>query len=203
VGDTSETVIDILGEPKGRGKNGNTELFFYDRGTVTIRDGKVVSSRIVSPQEAAERIKTRQEEQAAREEARRVTLARLLKEGTAEKEKTLADAEFKKKAPAEQLAYWSAFQRKYPNVSATNELAAAQSAVDKLDSGAQKKRQLANWETELAQAQMQLVAASNELALVTNQNARRARKLALQQAEQKLLRVKAANPTNAPAGPRQ
>ncbi len=62
-GDTREAVIEALGEPNGTVMLGETEILYYKRGQVDIRDGKVAKQSIVSEAEAEELAKKRQEEE--------------------------------------------------------------------------------------------------------------------------------------------
>lgn len=50
VGAAMEDVLRILGEPRGKARNGGAIFWLYDGGDVEFRDGKVVSARVASVQ---------------------------------------------------------------------------------------------------------------------------------------------------------
>lgn len=68
VGDTYESVIDELGQPVSAFEYKGEQWLEFDRGKVNLKDGKVVSTDLVSPAEARERKKKKE---AAAAEARK------------------------------------------------------------------------------------------------------------------------------------
>ena len=122
VGDTREKVTDELGNPNGHIVAGHNEFLFYDRGTVELANGKVTIVRLLTDDQLAAK-QAAAAEQARLAEAQQKKLAA---DGIAEKERTLADAVFAKKSPADQLAYWLQFAKKYPGVAIGDQLKQAQ-----------------------------------------------------------------------------
>jgi len=116
IGDSKEKVLKVLGFPKGQMAVGGGLLMLYDRGTVTIENGKATGSTVVSAAEAAAEQADKEREEAARRAARASAREKRIAAGRAEKAKTEADEKFKDKSAAAQLAYWRAFQKKYPEV---------------------------------------------------------------------------------------
>lgn len=111
-GATWEEVRATLGAPKGRVEMGGRELFYFDRGEIELRDGRVVRASLRTPEEQAaltEREVRRREEQEARQ-------AGLVAEGTALRDRKLADASFLAAPVAYQVAFWENFTRSYPGV---------------------------------------------------------------------------------------
>jgi hypothetical protein len=125
VGDSEKQVLDNLGPPRGRLDSGNLAILKYDRGTVTLVDGKVASAWLVSATEAAEQRAQVERAAAARRAAEAAARRTRIEAGKAEKQKTIADPGFAKRKPAERLAYWEDFQRRYPEVPIDRELAGA------------------------------------------------------------------------------
>lgn len=125
LGDSLETVIAALGEPIGELHVGSRSLMYFERGNVEFRDGKVVGARLVSPEEAAarreERIRLAQDAREAAEEAR----ARRVVEGTALRDKKLADPVFMASSATARAAFWEAFREDYPEVALPTEYDAA------------------------------------------------------------------------------
>lgn len=128
-GDSIDRVILLLGEPTGRFNSGDTEILYYRRGTVTLRDGKVTKASVVSESEArwkeAQRARIAAERKAAAIRAREERI----RKGTEEKSAKTGDEEFKKLPAAQQLAYWLGFKTKYPEVSVEAELEPLRQAV--------------------------------------------------------------------------
>lgn len=116
VGDSIQRVILVLGEPKGRLARGNTEIFYYERGTVTLVNNGVRSSRIVSQEEARRQKEQRLRETQRRKEAAEEARAERIEKGSAEKKNTNADSKFKQLPTENQLTYWRRFQKMYPEV---------------------------------------------------------------------------------------
>ena len=114
IGNTYDTVIAKLGTPAGILEHGRYITVYYDRGTVDFKDRRVVKIDIVSPEEALQIKREREQAWEAirlKEEADR---NRLTKEGQAELKKKMADKGFPKLPAAERLAYWRDFSKRYP-----------------------------------------------------------------------------------------
>lgn len=120
-GDTYDDVKYALGNPRGEVRTGDQLLLIYDRGTVELYQGYVVSMDLVSAQEATARIQARRVAAAERSREEAARRAQLQAEGEAELERIRADEAFKKKTVAEQVAYWEDFIRKYPDVAISEE----------------------------------------------------------------------------------
>lgn len=75
-GDSRETVVRTLGNPAGNVSFGNQEVLYYPRGEVSLEDGKVVGSSILSESEFRRRQQARlAEEEEARKAAEEVAAA--------------------------------------------------------------------------------------------------------------------------------
>jgi hypothetical protein len=112
VGDTRASVLDGLGNPKGTMVVGRNETLIYNRGTLQLTDGKVTRVKLMTDGEYAAMVADAEQRAKLAEEAR----ARLVQEGIAEKARTLADADFARKPPSDQYAYWKQFAARYPGV---------------------------------------------------------------------------------------
>lgn len=113
-GETFEQVIQKLGAPKGQVAGGRRTTFYYDRGTVDFLTGRVERAYLISPQEAKEKIVAREKSEADMRAKAEADRTRLISDGKAQLEKTLADKTFAASPPAVRLAYWDDFQKKYP-----------------------------------------------------------------------------------------
>lgn len=126
-GDTVDQVLAALGDPKGVFQKGDFMTYVYDRGVVDILDERVVFVDLLSEAEARERVaalRAAQARQAAQGAERKM---RNVEEGTRARARQLANDSFKKKSASERLAYWLAFQRKYPGVDVSRQINAARS----------------------------------------------------------------------------
>jgi hypothetical protein len=125
-GDDFARVLSVLGEPRGRLTRGATVLLFYDRGTVTMRDGRVTALSLVSSAEGDRLHAVRQERAAAADQRRNAAAAAYATQqmGAAEKEAKLQDAAFAAEPPEKRLAYWREFQQRYPGVPVDDQIAA-------------------------------------------------------------------------------
>jgi len=53
-GDSRQAVVDELGKPLGFIGRGDEEYLYYERGTVQLKDGKVLTAELISPEQARE-----------------------------------------------------------------------------------------------------------------------------------------------------
>lgn len=111
-GDSLETVISVLGQPDGCIQTAHRSVVFYERGSVEMEDGRVVSSKLISPKAAeARRLERLRQEQLARQaQAKRAAEGRVLRDSK------LADPSFLALPAVSRAAYWESFMRNYPGV---------------------------------------------------------------------------------------
>ena len=126
VGDSREEVIRQVGDPRGAMLSLRMETLFYERGTVTLRDGSVVHVRLKTAEDVVREKARRREEDAARKVAQEEEPERRIEEGNALKAWATKDPEFKQSSPAERLDYWRKFQKTYPKISVSEEIASAE-----------------------------------------------------------------------------
>jgi hypothetical protein len=117
IGDSEADVIDALDRPMGRFKSGNRDILLYDRGTIEMEDGVVVTVSIVSHEEARRLEAARQQKAEDLRFAREVERARLIQEGEAEKMRITADPSYRGMSAKDMVRYWDNFKAKYPEVS--------------------------------------------------------------------------------------
>jgi len=141
-GDTFEQVVGKLGEPKGKVKGGARTTYYYDRGTVDFLTGRVERAFLMTAAEAKEKIAEREKAEEAMRRHAEAERARLLAEGKAQLEKTLADKEFAATPPAFQLVYWADFQQKFPGIDVSAPIAEAQKKLDANQKGNQAVTEL-------------------------------------------------------------
>lgn len=124
-GDPAEAVRRELGAPNGLVAIGQTEILFFDRGEVVLRDGYVMDTNLLSESELIAK--------KAQDEERRDLLARIAEqrrgelevEGLALKQAKIDSPGFQALPASERVAYWKQFQARYPMVSVDLELSAA------------------------------------------------------------------------------
>ena len=127
IGDTFEHVLEVFDSPQGIVKGGGQTILVYERGMVTLVDGKVVKIEIVSLKELEETREGRERKMAELRKADAIARQKRIADGTAELAARKGDVAFGKLAPAERVAYWKQFKSKYPEVSVNAELQAAES----------------------------------------------------------------------------
>ncbi len=130
IGDSKETVLNLLGEPSGFMEINETLVLLFDRGEVVLKNDSVFDFELISQEEA-----DRNKEEVAKR------LALLEKEGVALKKEKLADPNFISAPTAYQLAYWKDFRTQYPMVP-VNDL------IDSLEIKNQKEFALLENQTE-------------------------------------------------------
>ncbi len=111
-GATLDEVRATLGKPNGQMQLGARQVLLFERGTVELNAGRVTRVELRSEEEQAAL--------AAREERLQTQLAaqrsQSLAEGTALRDRKLADAGFLASPVAYQVAFWEDFSRRYPAV---------------------------------------------------------------------------------------
>lgn len=131
LGDSMEQVIDELGSPRGQMSVGDTLIFSYEQGTVSIADGKVTETNLKSARQLKEKkvqTERRRAERAAEEAA---ALKARIDEGTAEKLETSNDPNFTNLSYQVQLDHWIGFEKIYPEVSVTDKILPLKDIVQK------------------------------------------------------------------------
>ncbi|MEI6563717.1 MAG: hypothetical protein WCO42_05340 [bacterium] len=129
-GDTCQQVVEKLGEPKGQVRGGRRTTYYYDRGTVDFLTGRVDRAFLITAGEAtAKKEQQAKEETAARRQAE-ADHARMIAAGKAQREEKLADKAFAAKPPSERLAYWSDFQKEYPDTDVSVQIVEATQLIE-------------------------------------------------------------------------
>lgn len=120
-GASLEEVRAALGAPSGQLQLNGRHLLYYERGEVELQQGRVARVALRSAEEQTLRV-AREERVRVEREAQR---SRLLAEGTALRDRKLADATFLAAPVAYQVAFWENFARSYPGVSCAEPLTVA------------------------------------------------------------------------------
>jgi hypothetical protein len=154
-GATLDEVRATLGTPNGQMRLGERQLLYYQRGSVELLNGRVTRVAMLSAEEHLV--------QAAREErlqAERATRrAQLIEEGTALRDRKLADAMFQSAPVAYQVSFWEDFARRYPDVSCAEPLMIARL---KLNEQWEEKNRKTEELNRLAEIEQRLAAAERE-----------------------------------------
>ena len=104
-GDDKEKIRELLGEPNGFMESKRHGVYYYDRGEVHTRDGKVTIIDLIRPEELEIRRNKAEEERALRKAEGEEVLAEILEDDFF----PLIDA-------ADRVAFWERFHVKYPEV---------------------------------------------------------------------------------------
>lgn len=120
-GASLEEVRGTLGWPRGQVQVAGRQVLYYERGEVELRNGAVTRVALRSEEEHA-MLTARQERQRDEWETRR---AHLMTEGSALRDRKLADPAFLAAPLAYQVAFWEDFVRRYPEVSCVEPLTIA------------------------------------------------------------------------------
>ena len=110
-GDSIERVKEVLGRPNGVISLKNKQVLFFDRGEVTLVDGKATLLDILSEEEA---LAEQEKKQQKREKAARLVEERIrirVKQGLALKEDKLTSPEFLASSAGLRLDFWRDFRR--------------------------------------------------------------------------------------------
>jgi hypothetical protein len=125
LGATYDDVIARLGPPPMYIKTTEGEWLYYDRGKVRLEEGRVVDSELISPEALAERQAREREEWERRQALQAELEARRTEEGWALKRARQTDPRFLASPASEQVAFWSRFRARYPEVPVDMEYAMA------------------------------------------------------------------------------
>jgi hypothetical protein len=153
VGATPDEVREALGTPDGYMRIGSKEVYVYERGNVTLRDGRVVEFSLVSEGEAEARRLERERLRHARARARQERRERLLAEGKAAKAEALADTALMTASGREQVTFWKQFRERYPDVSVEAEYAEALAQRERELERERLERQVRELERRVARAE--------------------------------------------------
>jgi hypothetical protein len=116
-----EQALATLGSPRGRLQVGDRSLVYFERGEIEVQDGRVTRVDLKTPEEHAS-LRAREEEQRSMRAARH---EQLVAAGIAERDRKLADENFRSAPVAYQVAYWQDFASRYPDVSVVEPLTIA------------------------------------------------------------------------------
>lgn len=176
-GDTEASVIELLGKPKGRFSTGGITMMSYgDLGFIKLTNGKVTDVALVSEQDAETAKAAREIREAARAAAEEQALRERIAAGSAEKQQILENPDFARKPAGERVAYWTGFQRRYPEVPVDAELSSARAeAARALTERNQKLR--AALDIKIAATKQRIDELANSESLSRRQHYDRAREL--------------------------
>ena len=113
-GATIAEVVEKLGRPNGIMKIGQLTTYQYERGMVDFVSGRVVRAFLLSSAEAERRRLAREQAEAEARQRAEAERERLAAAGAAERARALSDPRLVASTPAERLAFWEEFSRRYP-----------------------------------------------------------------------------------------
>lgn len=121
-GDSMETVRRELGPPHSYLRSEQRTVYHYDRGRVVFTNGIVAAAELKEPAAVVEERRRERQRAAARAAAERRETERRTREGLALRTRKRTDPQLQTAPPAEQVAFWRDFARRYPTVPAQAEL---------------------------------------------------------------------------------
>lgn len=156
--DTGATLDEVkvaLGTPNGQMRLGERQMLYYARGSVELTNGRVTRVAMLSAEEHQAQL-AREERLVAERETRRT---QLIEEGTALRDRKLADETFRSAPVAYQVSFWEDFARRYPGVPCAEPLMIARL---KLSEQLEEKNRKAEELSRLAEIEQRLAAAERE-----------------------------------------
>ena len=152
-GDTRVDVVTELGKPTGFIRIGNEETLYFERGSVQLRGGKVVTADLISAEEVRERRLAAERAEAEQARVAAETRARLKVEGEAVLKVMLADPEFIAAGPEIQVARWRDFMQKYPDVPVAEYYLPALKRYSEIQTHGAQDQRIAELEWQVKQAE--------------------------------------------------
>lgn len=152
IGDSSEKVKEVMGEPNGSMESGTFAIYYYKLGTVKMRSGKVSELNFISEQEWVDQ----QEAQRKAQEARRIEgeeIVKTMKE----------DPDFAALPAKNRLEFWEQFRRDFPDVNVYVLYSQAKIEAENIAETERKERQVVALERRLETAEAEVRRAAQEL----------------------------------------
>ena len=116
IGDNLAMVKSILGEPTGYVQVGTSEVLYYNRGRIELKDDQVIEAELISEEE----VRKRTEQRLIQEEEQRVAQERIrlerFEEGTKILNQKLSDPYFLNSSLSNRISFWRSFANQYPMV---------------------------------------------------------------------------------------
>jgi hypothetical protein len=162
-GQSRDEVTAVLGAPSGSIVMGGREVLYYERGSVELREGRVVSADLVTAEEARRRREAERAAHLAWQRAEAARRARNKAEGEAELQRLLNDPAFLLGDPDAQVAVWHDFLRRYPEVPAGAHLTQALQRAEAARDRRERDTRIAELERRTAEAERQARQAAEEI----------------------------------------
>lgn len=162
-GQSRDEVTAVLGAPSGSIIMGGREVLYYERGSVELREGRVVSADLVTAEEARRRREAERAAHLAWQRAEAARRARNKAEGEAELQRLLNDPVFLLGDPDSQVAVWHDVLRRYPEVPAGAHLAQALQRAEAARDRRERDTRIADLERRTAEAERQARQAAEEI----------------------------------------
>ena len=145
-----DEALATLGAPRGRLQVGSRNLMYYERGEIEVQAGRVTRVDLRTPEEHAALLARAEQQRGERETRRREWLAA----GEAERDRKLADENFRAAPLAYQVSYWQNFARRYPDVSIAEPLTIARLKYNEQLAEKERKDREARRREELEEQQL-------------------------------------------------
>lgn len=157
-GDDPSRILEVLGEPHSFMKTDKQGVYFYPRGEVHTRHGKVSQIFLLSEKE----FETQQVAQAIERERRKA-------EGEQALSTVLATGRIETLSGRAQLSYWSSFAQRYPEVDIQAQLIPAQELAREEQAKEAEAQRLAKLEQRVLEAEIRAAQAQEQAARAQQQ----------------------------------
>lgn len=162
IGDSEAAVIEALGEPAGNILLREKTLLLYPRGEITLRDGRVTAVDLMDTEAFAAHqadLRKEREEWLAKQEAAE---AARIEEGRQIKAGKRSSSQFVKLPAEDRIAFWRRFQKNYPEVDVSEELAQALESREAEIAELETRQTIAELKSRVAEAERSAEAARLE-----------------------------------------
>jgi hypothetical protein len=166
LGERKESVLQALGPPNGHLGSAGFEVYYFDRGEVSFRHGRLASHTLISEEQLRARQRAAEHERRARAEAESAHREAVLQEGLELREQMLTDPAFATLPAADRLVFWQSFRQLYPSVDVDfQHLVASRQAAQEAARSAENKRQIEADQQRLRQLELRLAEAERQAQL--------------------------------------
>lgn len=166
LGERKEVVLQALGPHNGHLGSAGFEVYYFDRGEVSFRHGRLASHTLIPEEQLQARQRAAELERRARAEAEAAHREAVLQKGLGLRERMLADPAFATLPAADRLVFWQSFRQLYPSVDVDfQHLVASRQAAQEAARSAENKRQIEADQQRLRQLELRLAEAERQAQL--------------------------------------
>jgi hypothetical protein len=116
LGERKESVLQSLGPPNGHVGSAEYEVYYFDRGEVSFRNGRLASHTLIPTEQLRARQLAAEHERRARAEAELARREELAQQGLDLRDRMLTDPAFATLPAHDRVVFWQSFRQAYPQV---------------------------------------------------------------------------------------